>query len=233
MTYLLLIDLTESRLFPSRQTLEKWDKMKLAHTAYLYFIILEALVCEDDMQKWASAYCQKAGQPADFDQWRSDSNDLYVLLHALNDQAALAISPAIVRDWLRHPHSHDRMQRLFNRLDAMLHVTDSSLKAIRRLVMHWTENSIRERHDIILKLIPQIKKYAPHSELLTHLQRLEQRTDVTEAATTGGTSAANVATSVGGLGAGFDPDGGWKSIYSPEKRKPTEPSKDKTALIRR
>jgi len=193
----------------------------------LYFLVLEALVCEDDTHKWAAAYCEKVGQPNNFDQWRSDGNDLYVLLHALNDRGELAISPAVIRDWLRHSHSQDRTQRLFNRLDAMLHVTDSSLKAIRRLVMHWTENSIRERHDIILKLIVQIKKYAPQSELLTHLRELETRTDVTEAASGGATGAANVATSVGGLGAGFD-SAGDRGIYQGKK-----PAKDKPVVLRR
>lgn len=44
-----------------------------------------------------------------------------------------------------------------------------------------------------------------------------------ETASAGGSSAGNVATVVSGLGAGFDPNGEWRSIYSNKKKKKTKP----------
>jgi hypothetical protein len=49
---------------------------------------------------------------------------------------------------------------------------------------------------------------------------------IIETASPGSSSAGNVATVVGGLGAGFDPTGDWRSVYSKTK-------KPKTLLIKR
>lgn len=57
-----------------------------------------------------------------------------------------------------------------------------------------------------------------NSELLSHLKLLQRKMD--ESASAGATGAASVATVVGGLGAGFDPDGDWRSIYGKKKKKP-------------
>ena len=59
----------------------------------------------------------------------------------------------------------------------------------------------------------------------------EEHDDLAETATAGASSAGSVATVVGGLGAGFDPNGDWRSIYS--TKKPSKPKKDKMAIIRR
>lgn len=40
-----------------------------------------------------------------------------------------------------------------------------------------------------------------------------------ETSTAGATGAGSVATAVGALGAGFDPDGDWRSIYPKNKQK--------------
>lgn len=58
-------------------------------------------------------------------------------------------------------------------------------------------------------------------EYIKHNQQIFDLT-IKETSTSGGTSAGGIATVVGGLGAGFDPNGEWRSIY-PSKTKKKKP----------
>jgi hypothetical protein len=235
-SYSLLIDLCESRLIPSRNSLTKWDAKSLRDLSYLYFLALRILIADSETKTWAMHYAEKTAQASNFDQWRTDGNDLYVMLYALSsdaefDDAKCSISTSSVRDWLRHGKSNDfdaRTHKLFNRLDGMFHVTTSAFKTMRRVVSHWPEADAREQQSVLTDIIQQIHKLAPSNcELLAHLKKISID-DIVESATSGATSVASVTTTVGGLGSGFDANQKWRGIYD---KKPK--SKVKTVLIRR
>jgi hypothetical protein len=239
--YTLLTELCESRLIPSRSSLKKWNEKALRELSYLYFLGLRILIANSETKTWGVSYAEKTARASNFDSWRTDGNDFYVMLYALSgneifDHKESGISVSTVRDWLRHGESGDfdaRTHRLFNRLDAMFHVSGSALKTMRRAVSHWTDIDAREREDILVKLIQQIKKLAPSNcELLTHLKKISKQYDddddeIKESATAGATGATSVATVVGGLGTGFNPAGN-RGIYDLKKSKKT-----KTTVIRR
>lgn len=223
--YSFLSDLCESHLIPSRTSIKHWKTTKLAELCYLYFFGLRILLAHKHTKAWARKYCTDAGDPNDFSTWRSSGNDLYAMLYALTndetdgDTKGLDISPSVIRRWLKHIASHDddgETYRLFMRLDGMFHITDGSMRAMRRIITYWEDADKRERRDVVVKLMQMIHTRAPaNSELLPELKKLELH----ESATSGGTGAANVATVVGGLGAGFDPDGDWRSVYGSKKKK--------------
>lgn len=241
--FFLLTELCESRLIPSRASLKKWKEKPLRELTYLYFLAMRMLLADVETKNWAKNYAEKTAQVGDFDKWRTDGNDFYVLLHALSSDAVFidskrSISANAVRDWLRHTSSHDfdaRTHRLFNRLDAMFHIDTTALKTLRRTVMHWTKTEARERDDALVKIIQRIKKLAPNNcELLTRLKDISQQyndDEIAESASAGATGAASVATSIGGLGAGFDPNGKWRGVYNNKAKKP--PKKVKTLIVRR
>jgi hypothetical protein len=231
-----LNDLCESHLIPSKTSLKSWRTKKLAEMAYLYFLGLHILLTSEHEQKWAQHYCKKAGEPNDFLTWRTAQNDLYIMLYALDSDSEIEpadskergkvhLRPAIIRKWLRHVAVHEddaslreETHRLFAQLDSMFHITDSSFKSLRRIIMDWHEATKRERHDTLTKLIQKLNDRVPsNSELLPHLRTLAKAEKVAEAASSGGTGAANVAAVVGGLGAGFNPDDDWRSIYKKTK----------------
>ena len=224
--YPFLIDLCESHLFPSKGTLKHWKTVRLSEVCYLYFIGLRILLANLPSQEWARKYCGHAGEQNDFKSWRTNGNDLYAMLYALTDEDIAAgkvdISTSLVRHWLRHIATHEDepdTRRLFMRLDGMFHITNSSMRSIRRTVTDWDDTDRRERDDVLTKLIQMIYTRAPtNSELLPHLKLLQKK--MNESASSGATGAANVATVVGGLGAGFDPDGEWRSVYGKKKKKP-------------
>lgn len=226
MSYSLIIELCESRLIPSRSSLKKWDEIRLTDLCYLYFLALRILLDDGATKTWAERYCAKTAHNHNFDVWRTDGNDFYVLLYALNSDKEFqnshrSISVSMVRDWLLHVKSQDfdaRTQQLFNRLDAMFRVTSSNLKAMRRTITHWSKIDGREREDVLDKIIQQIKTLANNSELLIQLKLISKQYDgvddaVSESASAGSTGSASIATVVGGLGAGFDPTAHWRSIY--------------------
>ena len=224
-----LSDLCESHLIPSKGSLKHWKNVKLAELCYLYFIGLRILLANPPSQEWTRKYCGHAGEPNDFKSWRTNGNDLYVMLYALTNEdhyrfiedGNVDISPSLVRHWLRHIATHEDepdTRRLFMRLDGMFHITNSAMRSVRRVVTDWTDADRRERDDVLAKLIQMIYMRAPtNSELLPHLKLLQKKMD--ESASGGATGAANVAAVVGGLGAGFDPDGDWRSIYGSKKKK--------------
>lgn len=225
----LITELCESHLIPSRSSLQKWDEKPLRELAYMYFLALRILLADAETAKWAQHYAEKTAHTGNFEQWRTDGNDLYVLLYALSSDEHCSISPSSVRDWLRHTLSNDfdaRTHKLFNRLDGMFHVSKSALKILRREIAHWTEIEARERDAAIVKIIQHIRRLAPNSELLGHLKQISKQfddDDIKESASAGATSAASVATVSGGIGAGFAPDETWRGIYAKPKDKAKKP----------
>lgn len=242
MKFAFLHELCESHLIPSQTSLKHWKPRDLTDLCYLYFLGLRILLANSETSEWARSYCHKAGEPNNFVKWRTDGNDLYVMLHALSSDPddednvkdtkfldRLNISPIIIRHWLRDaPEQIDSAEthKLFMRLDSMFRIDNATMRALRRTIMEWDELDEDARHDVIVKLVQMIRSRAPsNSELLPQLKKLDR---MDESATSGATGAASIATATGGLGAGFDPDGQWRSVYSkvirriPKKKKPAE-----------
>src|ERR1035437_2019619 len=238
-------DLCESRLIPSKSSLKGWDVKKISELVYLYFLGLRMLLHDSNSRSWAQDYCKKAGENVDFATWRTSGNDLYVMLYALTGDPddtdekislphRINISPNIIRQWLRNPTNKDDAQRFFNRLDSMFMIDNSSMKSMRRLLTNiddMTNDEKKNSLDKIIQLITSRVNSVSNSEILSHLKELKFCTDDKkineyltlkqfESASSGGTSAASVATSVGGLGAGFDNDYS-KSVY--DHKKPKKP----------
>jgi hypothetical protein len=229
-SYRLLPELCESRLIPSRTALAKWDQPRLRKVSFLYFLSLRMLLAGATTKTWAEHYCDKAVRDGHFAAWRGDGNDLYVMIHALTNDGDDKLSVPAVRDWLRHAASKQLdqyTQHLFNRLDGMFHVTDASLKSLRRRIMYWDAASKREQGEAVDTMVQRLQSLAPHSELLDKLKSLSPafNDDLQEAATAGATGAASLATVPGTLGAGFgDAEEAWRSIYPTVVRRPP-PSK--------
>ncbi len=228
MSFDFIKDLCESRLIPSKTSLTKWKGKDLAELAYLYILGLRVLLSGED-RSWAEKYCKKAGEQKDFSEWRNSGNDLYAILYALDNdidetkiksETNVSISVSLLRHWLMYPAKTEEIHKLFARLDAMFGITNSAMKSMRRIVMNWEDADEKEKSDVLDKIIQMIHaRAASNSEILSHLKKMNKELDddLNEAATTGATGAASVATVGGTLGAGFDPDGQWRSIYGNTK----------------
>ncbi len=294
MTYSILTELSGSTLFPSRRWLDREDFHSLAEKAYLTILALRIIAAVSATENFGRHYVHTTIQASNFQSWRSNGTDLYVAIWALSQGAYEPQSgvPDYVPEqpfvrWLkaleRDGSEVNETKRLFLRLDSMLHIHDSSMKAIRRIVQDWPHASHYDQQLATTRLLQMIRARMPRSELLRHLDhaahardleldkvcnqetgdgchvdtghhgptkkektpgtalgflagiagiaagyaasRALHREGVVETASSGSTSAASVATVVGGLGAGFDPNGD-KGIYATKKPK-------RTAIMRR
>lgn len=181
MTYGVLRDLTESKMFPSKTALSKEDFPSL--TEYLFLMIVTLRILLHEGVPFALKFFKKANQ-TNYKQWRGDGNDLYMVLHSLtaglypeDSHSPESLNCAPIQRWLRevsHPDKRDETEtaRLFVRLDRMLWIKESSMKAVRRLVQDWPELSDYEKRLAMTRLLQMIRARMPKSELLIHLQKV-------------------------------------------------------------
>lgn len=182
MNYAFLKDLTESRMFPSRKALEKEDFSSLTEAAFIMILALRILIAEED--PFAERFVRRIVQSSHFRQWRGDGNDLYMALHSLSiglypeeGDRPETLNLAPVMRWLREikradPRDEVETARLFVRLDRMLWIRESSLRAVRRLIQDWPELSDYDKRLAITRLLQMMRARTPRCELFPALQKM-------------------------------------------------------------
>lgn len=176
MTYSILHDLTESRMYPSRSSLEKEDFQSLTEAAFLMIVTLRILLAEKS--QYAQRYVRRMIVGSNFRQWRSNANDLYMVMHALTtgsydpdgDEPDVISGAPFIR-WLREMDNSDardetETRKLFFRLDRLLEIKEASMRAIRRLVTEWPDLDKREKRLAVTRLLQMLRTRFPRSELL-------------------------------------------------------------------
>lgn len=223
----ILNELSESRLYPSKQSLKKQNFSELSEAVYLLILTLRVLLWEEDTTSWAKNYLRKTYR-SDYVAWRSDGTDLYVALYALTQGeygggGKKTMSVTLINRWfkamIQKTTSEDDMRVLFLRMDSLLHVKSSALKGLRRDIMAYPDLSRDEQESVVVRLINRVRTKTAWVELVRKLRSIKRdMDDLTENATSGATSSASIATVAGGLGSGFDPNGD-KGIYQSAKPK--------------
>lgn len=187
MTYSLIADLTESRMFPSKKSFEHQDFESLTEGAYLLLITARILLTED--VTFAMKYLKKVISTSSFKTWRADSNDLYLHCFGLTTGAYEAVgkepetvSMVAVMRWMREMVQskglkEDETNRFFLRMDRLLHINDASMRAVRRLVMDWPDLDEHEKRLSCTRLLQMMRSRMPKSDLLPILQKLVREND--------------------------------------------------------
>lgn len=243
----MIAELSESRIATGRVAFERIEAHDLADMLYLYLLSLRICLIEDN--EWARRYLDRTTMWNDYDRWRSNGNDLYVLLHGIHkvrDDVVFPLDRKNLHRWFmqaRRGHEAEPMTRkIFVRLDHDLRIKDAGLRALRRLVLDWPTLTETNRKITMTRLLQLVRRKLRRSEILPRLEKITKRADleiedavdpddpIKENATAGATGAANVAGVVGALGAGFDPDVLYRSIYGGDKKKKTGP---KPIVLRR
>jgi hypothetical protein len=234
-----LSQLSESSLFPSKASLERYKAKQIGELTFLYLCAMRIAFLELETTRWAREYARKTVTWGNFDQWRNNATDLYVLLHAIKPEqheegsSWYPLNHKLVMGWLKeyamgHPHD-EQTRRLFVRLDFDLRISDVAMRSLRRMIMEWPTLESPDKKLALTRLHMMLRSRAPKSELLGHIHFLmERELELREDASSGASCSSNVATVAGGLGAGFDADGDW-GIYSKPKKK----TDDKPLVLRR
>ncbi len=186
--------IAESRLIPSSDNLKRYTAEELAELVVLYVCGLYILYSFKETKHTAEAYARRTTQyGVRWDRWQASGTDLYVMLYGLKsdkailkDQAAsdtfkrrMGFGEAALAKWLREMTSgniHNMDHRtLFTRLDSNFKISNSSIRAVRRMVMDWDHIDGHDRRLTMTRLLQLIKARAPKSEIMNDLRQLASR----------------------------------------------------------
>lgn len=189
--------IAESKLIPSQSNLKQYTAPDLAELAVLYICGLYVMHSFKETSPKAEAYAKRTTQyGVKWDKWQAGGTDLYVILYGLKasnvtlkDQAdsdsfkgRLPFGEAALTAWIRQMasgHIQTMAHRtLFTRLDANFKIGNSSIRAVRRMVMDWNDLDSHDRKLTMTRLLQLLKARAPKSEIMNDLRRVADRHDL-------------------------------------------------------
>lgn len=187
----LVNDLSESRAYRSRQDLGKGSASENGELVYAYCLALLVLTGEYKYQKIARNYIIRSMSYGNYDFFRSNGTDLYLLLHSIVGSGSIVqyddeTSKKYIDRLQRHysdinqllkyisndNFSKNQTSALLLRLETQLAVKSRDLKKIRRIASDWDRLKEKERYNITIDIMQYIRDHSPRSELYGILQSM-------------------------------------------------------------
>ena len=187
----LVNDLSESRAYRSRQDLGKGSASENGELVYAYCLALLVLTGEYKYQKIARNYIIRSMSYGNYDFFRTNGTDLYLLLHSIvgsgsiiqyDDETSKKYIDRLQRHYsdinqLLRYISNDNFSRkqtssLLLRLETQLAIKSRDLKKIRRFASDWDRLKEKERYNITIDIMHYIRDHLPRSELYGILQSM-------------------------------------------------------------
>ena len=223
-----LVDqLTESRLFPNKTALLRFDEKYLGEIVYLYTILIIAFSQEEredleNIREMAMQYASRASVYRHFNTFRPSSNDLYLATHQIiqgsEGDAERYISyenfdqQRLIRMLILTARGHSDKIPLNDilRLESQLRIKDNQLKQIRRSAVNWdglavgTKINTLRMAERILRRISMRKEMLPIVKRVLDIYRKGGVQQDVESEQKGGASVGKALAAIGiGLGAGL------------------------------
>jgi hypothetical protein len=187
----LVNDLSESRAYRSRQDLGKGSASENGELVYAYCLALIVLTGEYKYQKIARNYIIRSMSYGNYDFFRTNGTDLYLLLHSIvgtgsivqyDDETSKNYIDRLQRHYsdinqLLKYISNDNFSRkqtssLLIRLETQLAIKSRDLKKVRRIVSDWDRLKEKEKYNITIDIMHYIRDHSPRSELYGILQNM-------------------------------------------------------------
>lgn len=194
MSFEFINQLSESKIFPSKASIKKFSAEDLSELAVLNLCALYILYCIPEYKEFAIRYAKKTiGFGIKFDRWTTGGTDLYVLIHALMTNeyeladkdsskkfmATFPMGEAVLIRWLREMAAGRvtlaTHRALFIKMDFNFKIRNTSIRAIRRIVMDWTTVGNHERKLATTRLLQFMRSRAPRSELLQKIMEASKK----------------------------------------------------------
>jgi len=186
----LVNDLTESRAFRSRQDVGNYTAKEVGEIIYVYCLALTTLKNEFKYKKIAREYATRTMSYGDFDYFRTNGTDLYLLIHSLigsgsiiqfkNKSASdsyverLSNNKFFLLNFLNYLEmtevDNSLANRLLLKLEKQFNVSLAQSKKIRRELSMYDFLKIKDKANIVNLVLHQIRNYVPRSELYRPLQ---------------------------------------------------------------
>lgn len=189
--------LTEARMFKSRHSVSQYSAREMADLIFAHAIALQVMNREFKYTSVAKSYAMRTSSYRNFDYFRSNGTDLYVMLHALFGKGSIIqfadernskiltdrlkgdIMP--FRDFLNHIASSNANtnaeQRMLMRMQGALYISNSKLRSMKRLAGDWENLKTREKRTLVSSLLTYFRTNAPKSSLTTYIQKLARERD--------------------------------------------------------
>ena len=193
------MNVTESSLFASFSSVNRYNARDIADLTFLYFITLHVLRVNWHSAPLARQYAQRTMSHGGWEDPYLSGTDLYQLLnitlaHSSNFVAHLKnpeASQALVHDLMLDSHdvkrflqniassgySDDLSARLLFRFERELRITVTNYKSVRRICVDWNTSHIDDEAKslAVTRLLQAMRNRALRGDLIRPLQELAQR----------------------------------------------------------
>ena len=170
MTYELIQDLCESRVFRTRQAMGRYTAQEATNFFYAYILAAFALSMDSRTSGWALGYLSRTAAFANFDHFRASGTDLYVLAHMVgqNNPSPLVKNRLVVtlRSMAQGRTQAIEMQAFLLRLERALGVSNGRLRMVRRMLGAWRTLPQTTRSNNLQILRREIFGHSPMSEII-------------------------------------------------------------------
>ncbi len=211
--YELITDLCESKVFRSRQALDKMGKNDKNNLLYATLLSTLAGSLDFTTSAWAKEYAGKTAAFSNFDHFRPSATDLYVLLYSAGPQYVQQDRMIrMLRGVNKGTINKSEVQQVLLRMERALPGLHPRLKTARRTIVGWETASPALRRQAAQDLILTTQQISRRSETLPYMKQLKNGK---RGMFTGRSSTLKKAAAVAGAGlAGF-----WlgRKLYDPTK----------------
>ena len=209
--YSIINNLTESRAFRSRQDLGKFTAPEIGELVYAYIIALSIMHNEYKYKKMAQDYSSRTLSYNNFDFFRTNGTDLYLLIHSILGKGSIiqfdkdsssdkyverlqsnALSIKNILNLIGKSNLSNLSTELM-RIERELKVNNSTLKKSRRMVGDYSKLKQKERYTLLINIEQYIRKVLPKSELYGILQSMNKERQLANRITTQKSLPKNVA----------------------------------------
>ena len=196
-----ITELCESRLIRQKKQIKQFTAKDAADLVFLYCCTLTILKNEFKYAPVASSYAKKTVMFNNWDVFRMNGTDLYVLLVGLvgtDDTSSLfsdkeasqlfvdnvKVNQTQLKTWFRFT-GKARVNKSFDsqflfRLERQLQVNNSQYKSIRRLASDWANLKHGQKTLVITRILQAFRARARRSELMPFMVKLAKDEVITE-----------------------------------------------------
>lgn len=178
--YSLIHELCESRIFRSKQAMDKYNTAKGSELLYAVLLSTIALALHPKTHNWAKGYAAKSSAFGNFDFFRPTATDLYVLTHMAQERGVIGLPGArsllrLYKELSKGNVDSNFAEQTLLRMERALRVGDARLRNARRALTHWSQTSGEDQKATIENLYRIVRLKAKLAEVLPYLQAATSR----------------------------------------------------------
>jgi len=182
-------NITESRLFHQRFTIERYDGREVADLAFMQALALYVLLYED--KNYAIQYATKTMAFVNFNKFRISETDMYLTYYLImsdeekakdlindtnNMLSKVNIDYPLLKKFFYEIKSGDVnsnfIKRFLLKLEGDLKIVNSKFRACRRIVQEWPLATKHQRHLVITTMLHFFRLKSKRLDMMIELEKL-------------------------------------------------------------